>query len=157
MVPPSRFEGRSCHGNEDTTINLTTIRENIATVAGTVSGVRYTYPRGADTIAGTPSVVVGDPAAEVIPGNRMVVNATIPMDLWIEQVSDTARDTKKVDDFVGTFLTTFAANQGLSGAVSYCVITGFDTDRYAELGEARYSGVRFTLFASVHEAVTQGL
>ena len=105
----------------------------------------------------TPAVIVGEPRGEIVPGNRQVINLTIPVYLLVEAVSDQPRDTQKVDDLLNSFITTFAANQGLSGTVTWSYLTSFDTDYAVTIGAATYYGVSFTLTASTHETVTQTL
>ena len=81
----------------------------------------------------------------------------VPLRLYIERLSDASRDTQKADDFIATYITTFASNQSLSSAVQQCYITAWDSDVFYAIGGATHAAVDFTLSVSLHEHVTQHL
>lgn len=143
-------------------MNLITITDNIATIAGTITGIRGASGQELDTIPGTPYVVVGLPKAlEVLPGNRQITNMAIPVYLLIERLSDQKRDLRVAYGYVPTFVTTFASNQGLSSALPTGTIDAYvnawDTNTTYSIGGATYWAVDFTLYVTVHEPVTQSL
>lgn len=138
-------------------MNLNTIAQNIAAVASSISGVRGASPWDVDTVPATPYVVVGMSRAQVIPGDRQVVNAQIPFRLYVERTADGARDAKGTNSYVNDFLTTFALDQSLGGAVTDATITAWDSDVFYAIGGATYAAVDFTLSVTVHEHVPQAL
>lgn len=138
-------------------MNLLTITDNIATVAATISGVRGASGQELDTIPVTPFVMVGLPRAfEVVPGDRQITNMAIPIWLYIERVSDQKRDLRVAYGFIPTFVTTFALNGSLSGAVTHIYITAWDPTLALEVGGSTYWAIEFTATVTVHEQVTQG-
>lgn len=139
-------------------MDLVAISSNAADVARRISGIRYSYPREVDTIAATPAVMIGMATArEVIPGNRQVTNLDLPIRLYVERVSDQARDVTASYGYVNSFVFAYASSQSLGGTVDDAYVTAWDTNVWDSIGGAMYSVVEFTLSITVHETVHQSL
>lgn len=139
-------------------MDLVAISSNAAAVAGTISGVRYSYATEQSAIPGTPAVVVGLARnATVIGGDRQVTNFELPVRLYVEAVSERPRNVATIYGYVSTFVTTYALNQNLGGTVQQAYVSNWNTDLRYEVAGALYEAVDFTLAITVHEQVNQHL
>lgn len=135
-------------------MDITAIRVQIATVAGTVSGVRSASPRELDAIPPTPCFEVGSPSGSLSPGNRQVATLDFPMRLYVARVADESRTVKTIDDLFNATLVAFAAAMTLSGTVTECYISHFDFDRFYEVGREAYRAIDFNVRVVARETAT---
>ena len=132
-------------------MNITTIRTNIDTILGGVSGVQSHYPRGSDTIGRTPSTVVLMPkATKIEPSSRRITWLDVPFRLYVGRVADEARNSKLLDDLIESIITAFetVANSSLSGAVTLAYVREYQ-EAFYRLGGEDYQAIDFILDVEV--------
>lgn len=139
-------------------MDLVAISSSAADVARSIAGIRYSYAREVETIPATPAVMIGMATApEIIPGNRQVTNMHLPIRLYVERLTDQARDVTTTYGYVNSFVFAYASSQSLGGTVADAYITAWDTNVWDSIGGALYGVVEFTLSITVHETVHQSL
>ena len=132
-------------------MNITTIRTNIDTILGGVSGIRAHFPRHPDTISTTPATAVMMPRAKRIePSSRRITWLDVPFRLYVGRTADEARNAKLLDDLIESIISAFetVAYSSLSGAVTLAFVREY-AEAFYEIGGEAYQAVDFILDVEV--------
>lgn len=132
-------------------MNITTIRTNVDTILGGVSGVRAHFPRHPDTIPVTPATAVMMPrATKIEPSSRRITWLDVPFRLYVGRIADEGRNAKVLDDLIEAIITAFETvdNSALSGAVTLAYVREY-AEAFYEIGGEQYQAVDFILDVEV--------
>ena len=80
------------------------------------------------------------------------INYTFPIRCYVERTSNADTVAATVNDLVDAFVVAYEKGITLGGTVAQAQITGWNTDLYAEIGEASYQVIEFTLTALLRES-----
>jgi hypothetical protein len=135
-------------------MNTNAVCVAVAAKASGVAGIRGSSPRPPDKIPSSPWAVVGSHQAASTGGNLGMRNIhyTFPIHVYVERTADADRTSAVVNDLVDAFVVAFEAGITLGGTVARAAIDGWNTDLYAEVAEASYQVIDFTLSVVVQEA-----
>jgi len=134
-------------------MNTNAICVAVAAKAAGVAGIRGTSPRPPDTIPASPWAVVGSHHAESAGGTlgRRRIDYTFPIHAYVERTADADQTSTVINNLVDAFVVAFEAGITLSGTVAKAEIVQWNTDLYAEVGQAQYQVIDFTLSVLVQE------
>ena len=135
-------------------MNTNAVCVAVAAKAAGVGGIRGTSPRPPDKIPSSPWAIVGSHSADSSGGTigMRYIEYTFPILVYVERTADAERTSAIVNDLVDAFVVAFEAGITLGGTVARAAITGWKTDLYAEVAEASYQVIDFTLSVVVQEA-----
>lgn len=135
-------------------MNTNAVAVAVAAKAAGVAGIRGTSPRPPDKIPSSPWAIVGSHQAVNSGGNigQRSIRYTFPVRVYVERTSDADRVAATINDLVDAFVVAYEAGITLGGTVTQAQITAWNTDLYAEVADAEYQVIEFTLTVLVQEA-----
>jgi len=130
-------------------MNTNALATAVALKGAGIAGLRGYSAVVPDTIPASPWLIVGSHAATYEAGNMDKVRYTFPLRCYVERTSDSARTQTTINTLVDGFVTAYRNGLTYGGTVAEGRITNWNTDLYAEVGNASYQVVEFTLFVLV--------
>lgn len=120
----------------------------------TVANVRKSFSEHPASIPITPAIVVGQPKAQITPGNRQLTLLTQPFRVYVGKIDD-ARTEALINPLAQGCLNALAPISSAmpSNSLLWNSITAieFDTDKYYEVSGVSYQAIDFTLHMSISE------
>jgi hypothetical protein len=130
-------------------MNTNALATAVAAKATSVTGVRGSSAAVPDTIPASPWVVVGPHSGTIEAGNMDRIRYTFPLRAYVQRTADDARTQTAINDLVDAMITGYRNGLTYGGTTADCHVTAWNTDLYAEVGEAFYQVVEFTMTALV--------
>lgn len=130
-------------------MNTNALATAIAAKASTISALRGRSAVVPDTIPASPWLVVGSHSATYEAGNMDRIRYTFPLRVYVERQADAGRTEVIVNDLVDAFVTAYRNGLTYGATVAEGRITAWDTNLYAEVGQATYQVIELSLFVLV--------
>lgn len=131
-------------------MNTNALATAVAAKAAGITGLRGYSAAVPDTIPASPWLIVGSHSATTELSGT-VTTFTFPLRCYVERTSDSARTQVIVNDLVDDFVAAYWDGLTYGGTIAVGRITGWNTDLYAEVGQADYQVVEFTFTALVRD------
>jgi hypothetical protein len=130
-------------------MNTNALATAIAAKAAAIATMRGTSATVPDTIPATPWAVVGPHSATYDAGPMDKIRYTFPIRCYVQRTSSAERVQVAANDLVDAFVAAYRNGLTYGGTVAVGRIQSWDTDLYAEIGEAAYQVIEFSLFVLV--------